>query len=160
MRIELDISLVNPTKIFDLNVLKCNLLNTNYKLLQYRTNNYLLLQNTIENFKIRIHEDGRIYLKIDIDLKVDTTRNQLLRKLLKKLKKFLDDMLINQNTLKNEINFSFHGNEAQSFFWKNYDELNMIGKDVLNIYDLRTYTDNDSIYVKLESSNPINMEQF
>lgn len=70
MRVELDISLENPTETIDLTMLKKILSNSdNYEVLQHRPNNYLLLQNIHENFKLRIHEDGRIYLKTDIDFK-------------------------------------------------------------------------------------------
>lgn len=86
-------------------------------------------------------------------------KKNLLKNLLKKLKLFLDEFdFINQNMLKNEINFSFYGSKAHSVFWKKYTELNIIGKEALINYNLRTYADNDSIHVKIESSNPINIE--
>lgn len=160
MRVEIDISLENPTETIDLTLVKKVVYGSNnYEVLQYRPNNYLLLQNIYEDFKIRVHEDGRIYLKTDIDLKEDISKKNDLKNLLKKLMGFLDELhFINQGFLKNEMNFSFYGSAAHSVFWKKYNELNQIGKEALISYDLRTYTHtDDSINVKLESSNPINI---
>lgn len=157
MRVELDISLENPAETIDLTLLKKALLNNKiYKVLQHKTSNYLLLLNIHNDYKIRIHEDGRIYIKTNIHIKNEVFINDILKNLLTNLKEFLD--LINffsQFAIKNEINFSFYGSAVHSFFWKKYNELNLIGKEFFINYNLRTctYTD-DSIYVKLESSNP------
>lgn len=47
---------------------------------------------------------------------------------------------------------------AYTMFWERYNELKQLGKAALITYNLRTYTYTDSIYVKLESSNQINIE--
>ena len=157
MRVELDISLENPAETIDLTLLKKALLNNKiYKVLQHKPSNYLLILNIHNDYKIRVHEDGRIYIKTDIHLKNEIFINDILKNLHANLKKFLDSInFFSQFVIKNEINFSFYGSAAHSFFWKKYNELNLIGKEFFINYNLRTctYTD-DSIYVKLESSNP------
>ena len=161
MRIELDVSLRNPTETIDLIQVKNFLGGTNsYKMLHHQPNNYLTLKNIHESFKIRVHEDGRIYAKTEIDSGKDEYKNNLLKKLFKFLKDFIcDTHILNPISLKNEISFGFYGSTAHSFFWEKYNELNQIGKEALITYDLRTYAqDDDSICVKLESFNPINIE--
>lgn len=158
MRVELDVSLENPTETIDLTLVKKALHSRcSYEMLQYKPNNYILLQNIHEDFKIRVHDDGRIYVKTDIDSKKDASKKFLLKNILKKLKDFLEEMsFIDQIALKNEINFSFYGNRAYDVFWGKYTELHQIGKESLITYDLRTYTKtDDSIHVRLESSEPI-----
>ena len=161
MQIELDVSLENPIETIDLALLRKTLLNNrSYEVLQYKPNNYLLLKSIYDDFKIRIHEDGRIYIKRNIDFKKTTTKDGSLKILLEKLKDFLQEThLFDMIGLKDEINFGFHGSTAHSFFWKKNDELNQIGKKALLNYDLRTYArTDDSIYVKLQSGNPSNIE--
>ena len=157
MRVELDISLKNPAETIDLALLKKALLNNKiYKVLQHKPSNYLLILNIHNDYKIRVHEDGRIYIKTDIHLKNEIFINDILKNLHANLKKFLDSInFFSQFVIKNEINFSFYGSAAHSFFWKKYNELNLIGKEFFINYNLRTYTcTDDSIYAKLESSNP------
>ena len=159
MRFELDVSLKKPTETIDLILLKKVFIKgDNYKVLQNKLNNYLLLQRISENLKIRIHEDGRIYVKLDFDLK-DDPKKVMLKDMFQKLKDFLKEThLSNHNVLKNELNFSFYGPTSHSVFWEKYNELNQIGEEALLTYDLRTYAENnDSIYVKLASANPINI---
>ena len=155
MRIEIDISLENPSEIIDLTIVRRVLQsNINYKILQHLPNNYLLLQN--EDYKIRIHEDGRIYIKME-EFNNNTFKDNILEILLKNLKSFLHEFqFINHDALKNEINISFFGSTAHSIFWEKCNEINEIGREVLTIFDLRTYAPNhESIYAKLESLNPI-----
>lgn len=155
MQIEIDISLENPAEIIDLPTIERILQgDIDYKILHHLPNNYLLLQN--EDYKIRIHEDGRIYIKIE-DFNKVTFKGNILEILLKNLKSFLHEFqFINHQVLKNEINISFFGNKAHSIFWEKYNEVNEIGKEVLTSFDLRTYApNNESIYAKLESFNPI-----
>ncbi|MDO9096845.1 MAG: hypothetical protein Q7U60_01805 [Candidatus Methanoperedens sp.] len=159
MRFELDVSLEKPTETIDLTFLKKLFLNhKSYEVLRHKLNNYLLLQSSGEDFKIRIHEDGRIYVKIDSDIK-DSSKKVLLKDMFQKLKDFLKEThLSNHHILKNEINFSFYGPTAHSVFWEKYNELNQLGDEALITYDLRTYAeDNDSIYVKLASANQMNI---
>ena len=155
MRIEIDISLENPTEIIDLIAIERVLQSgMNYKILQHLPNNYLLVRN--KDCKIRVHEDGRIYIKRE-DFNKDTFKDNILQILLKNLKYFLHEFqFITHYALKNEINISFFGSTAHSIFWEKYNEVNEIGKEVLTSFDLRTYAPNhESIYAKLESFNPI-----
>ena len=155
MRIEIDISLENPHEMIDLVGIEGVLQSGgNYKILQHIPNNYLLVRN--RDCKIRVHEDGRIYIKVE-DFNKKTFKCNILEILLKNLKSFLHEFqFINHDALKNEINISFFGSTAHSLFWEKYNEVNEIGKEVLTSFNLRTYTPNhESIYAKLESFNAI-----
>jgi hypothetical protein len=159
VRFELDVSLENPTETIDLTSLKKLFIDYNsHEILQHKLNNYLLLQSKSEDIKIRIHEDGRIYIKTDFNIKRNS-KKILLKDIFQKLKDFLKEThLIDHYILKNEINFSFYGPTAHSVFWDKYNELNQIGEEALKNYDLRTYSENnDPVFIKLTSANRINI---
>lgn len=154
MRAEIDISLDNPIESISLTSIEELVINNNtYRLLHHVPNNYLLIQNDANDYKIRVHEDGRIYVKTNFDYKNGNLENAILEKLLSALKQFISTInRVCSFVFRNEFNFSFYGATAHSFFWKKYDELNDIGNEYLINYDLRTFAqDDDSIHVKLES---------
>jgi hypothetical protein len=151
MRIELDVSLEKPTDLIDLEEINEYIMKEDYKILNDKIS-YILIDNSYKNLKIRVHRDGRIYIKKDI-IGNDLLERDLLTSMVKDLKNFLN--FINTNRwfkLKSELNFSFFGKEAYSFFWNNYDELNQIAEESLDEYNIRTYADDrDTLYIKLES---------
>lgn len=154
MRIELDVSLENPTELFNLASVENSLVkNNNYSVLHSIPNHYLLLENKPDRFNVRIHEDGRIYIKSDFSLTNSEITDVILKKSISDLNQVLIILNINfKLNLRHEYNFSFYGASAHSFFWKKYDELNEIGKEYLINYNLRTFAhDDDSIHIKLES---------
>lgn len=156
MRAEIDVLLHDPCEKIDLNLIEDLLVNNNqYTIIQSISNNYLLLSDTYNNYKIRVHEDGRIYLRKDFDSRDETFGENLVNDLVDGLKKFLQaTKFLKHFMLQNEINFSFSGRKAHSILWKKYDDLNYIGKANFVSYNLRTYApDMESIRVKLESAN-------
>ncbi|PAV14417.1 hypothetical protein ASJ81_13910 [Methanosarcina spelaei] len=158
MKAEIDVLLRDPCKKIDLALIESSLERSNlYNIIHKVSGNYLLLSDNFNNYKIRVHEDGRIYVRKDYGSEKECFDENLVRELINGLKKFLyTTKFLSNFTLQNEINFSFSGKKAYGYFWKKYSELNSIGEEYFSDHNLRTYTsDSESIYIKLEPVSPI-----
>lgn len=154
MRVELDVPIENPLDEIDLITIRGNLIrNEKYELLDYRAHNYLLIKIKINDFKIRIHEDGRCYIKKDFLSESELNEANLLANMLEDLKQFIVEMKIEGKfEPRKELNFNFRGGTAHNFFWEKYNEIEQIGIYWLNCDKIKTYTSEaNSIYVKLVS---------
>jgi hypothetical protein len=152
MEIELDVSLENPLDKIDLHSVRKALLdNKKYVVLNFQKNNFISLGVKHYNLRIRIHEDGRFYIKMDIQRMESLDNGNLLKCLLKALNEFLIDTKVSgKYKWKREYNFNFQGSFAYGFFWKNCDGIRKFGEDILNCGTMRLYArEKNAIYVKL-----------
>lgn len=154
MEIELDVSLENPLDKIDLHSVCDALLdNKKYIILNFQKNDFILLNVSQCNLRIRIHEDGRFYVKMDIQQIESSDNGNLLKHLLKTLNEFLiDTNVYDKYRWKKEFNFNFQGSLAYGFFWKNYTGIKKFGRNILNCRTMRLYArEKNAIYVKLAS---------
>lgn len=153
MKAEIDVLLRDPCEKVNLALIESSLKSSNlYRVIHKVAGNYLLLLDNSNSYKIRVHEDGRIYIRKDYGSENECFDENVIKELINGLKKFLyTTKFLNSFALQNEINFSFSGKKAYGFFWKKHSELNSIGEEYFRDYNLRTYrSDSESIYVKLE----------
>lgn len=161
MKAEIDVILRDPCEKVNITFIESSLENSNlYRVVHKVDNNYLLLLDNSNNYKIRVHEDGRVYIRKDYGSENESFDENVIEELMNGLKRFLyTTNFLNSFVLQNEINFSFSGKKAYGFFWKKYSKLNSIGEEYFNKYNIRTYTSNsESIYVRLEPVDSIREE--
>jgi hypothetical protein len=166
VKAEIDVVLRDPYEKIDLTLIEISVKDNNsYRVIRKVSGNYLLLSDNSNNYKIRVHEDGRIYIRKDYVSGNECFDENVVKELINGMEKFLcATKSLNCFVLQNEINFSFYGKKAYSFFWKKYSELKSIGEKYFINYNIKTYTsDCDSICIKLEpvksilESNRVNL---
>lgn len=155
MRAEFDILLEDPLQTIDLELIHDAYFHM-YSVLSYVPNHYILLVNKLTESTIRVHGDGRIYVRMN--LASAENKETILVDLVAEFNRFLETTyLASECIFREELNFSFYGAASHSFYWKMQKELNEIGKDVLGNFNIRTFTfDEDSIHIKLEQVNVFN----
>lgn len=154
MRAELDISLENPIQRIDLESI-CTRLSDTYALIRHMPNHYLVLANQSKDSTLRIHEDGRVYVKMEFD--PADSKDSVFKKLIGEMNTFLKSTChIKDLSFQRELNFSFYGPLAHSYYWKKQAELNNIGMHEFDNFNMRTFAfDEDSILIKLEAANVV-----
>lgn len=156
MRMELDILLKDPLQTINLDLIN-DTIHDSYVIIHHAPNHYLTLASKSTKLSMRVHEDGRIYLKSNPD---STERGEVpFTELMAEMNKFLaTTYLANDFSFKKEFNFSFYGAAAHSYYWKKIDELNLIGKEKFGNFNVRTFSfDEDSIHIKLEAVEVFNL---
>jgi len=118
-------------------------------------NHYLVLANRSKNSTLRVYEDGRVYVKMEFN--PADSKDSVFKKLIDEMNTFLKSTcLITDLSFQRELNFSFYGPLAHSYYWKKQAELNNIGKHEFDNFNMRTFAfDENSIHIKLEAANVV-----
>jgi hypothetical protein len=154
MKVELDMLLKDPNEGINLESIYNGLFDL-YKVLSYSPNHYMILNDESTNSTIRVHEDGRVYVKIDPNTL--ERKDFKLTNLIIEMNKFIRNVCPSKKfSFERELNFSFYGAAAHSYYWKKQNELKEIGKEKFDKYNIRTFSfDEDSIHIKLEECKNI-----
>ena len=157
MRAELDICLENPIEEIDLKSI-CKELPNSYNIVHYAPNHYIIINDELNKSRVRIHDDGRIYVKMDVNFAQN--KSNILNELIAEMNKFIKNTyLANESSFQQELNFSFYGPTAISFYWEMQNELKEIGTKKFDLYNIRTFSsDEDSIHIKLKAVKAFNSE--
>ena len=91
VKAEIDVALRDPCEKINLTLIESYIENSSsYKVILKISGNYLLLSDNSNNYKIRIHEDGRIYVRKDYGSENESFDDIVVKELINGLKKFLN----------------------------------------------------------------------
>lgn len=150
MKISLDVSLANPRDHFDLEKIKLFPPRNTYELMYYKPNMFIVYREITNQISLRIHKDGRIYIKCENDK--DITTGNVFVELYNNLKSLiiLLGLDINEN-FKLEYRYGIFGSKAHSTYWKNYEKIKSLGYSSFESYSIKTYDrGKDKLFIKIQ----------